>query len=93
MWFIIGIIVGAAVLGLVWALGRRNIYLNWYEWLVGIIGLGLLLFTIQNFFGSYSELEVQAAYMFLPVTGLPSLIFLGVAWQLAAKRAQKASQK
>lgn len=49
-------------------------------------GLLLLLFTIQNFFGSFAELEPTAAWMFWLVTGLPAIILLGVAWQLAWRR-------
>ncbi|ACZ62433.1 reductive dehalogenase anchoring protein [Dehalococcoides mccartyi VS] len=30
-----------------------------------------------------------AAYMFLLVTGLPSLILLAIAWQLAVRRIKK----
>lgn len=90
MWFFIGLVVGALILGLAWLLKRNNFSLNWYEWLIGIIGLALLLFTIQNFFGSFAEIESKAAYMFLLVTGLPSLIFLAISWQLASRRAKKA---
>jgi len=89
MWLIIGLVAGAAILGLVQWMRSKNISLTWYEWLIGIVGLALLLFTIQNFFGSFAELEPTAAWMFLLVTGLPSLIFLAVSWQLIARR-QKA---
>jgi uncharacterized membrane protein len=88
MWLIIGLIVGAAILGLSVWLRNKGINLTWYEWLIGAIGLVLLLFTIQNFFGSQAELEPNAAYMFLLVTGLPALILLAVAWQLAARRSK-----
>ena len=89
MWLIIGLVAGAAILGLVQWMRSKNISLTWYEWLIGIIGLALLLFTIQNFFGSFAELEPTAAWMFLLITGLPALILLAVSWQLAARR-QKA---
>jgi len=89
MWLIIGLVAGAAILGLVQWMRSKNISLTWYEWLIGIVGLALLLFTIQNFFGSFAELEPTAAWMFLLITGLPSLIFLAVSWQLIARR-QKA---
>ncbi|RAL68919.1 Tetrachloroethene reductive dehalogenase TceA membrane-bound subunit [Dehalococcoides mccartyi] len=49
-----------------------------------------MLLTVQNFIGSFLEYEPRAAYMFLLVTGLPSLVLLGVAWQLAARRVKKA---
>ena len=86
MWLIVGLIVGAAVLALVLWLRNRDIKVTWYEWLIGIVGLLLLMFTIQNFFGSQAELESDAASMFLLVTGLPALILLAVAWQLIARR-------
>ncbi len=77
---------GAALLALVLWLRGRDIKVTWYEWLIGVIGLALLLFTIQNLVGSFAELEPTAAYMFLLVTGLPALILLAIAWQLVARR-------
>ncbi|RAL68875.1 Tetrachloroethene reductive dehalogenase TceA membrane-bound subunit [Dehalococcoides mccartyi] len=50
----------------------------------------MLLFTVQNYLGSYVEIEPKAATMFLLVTGLPSLILLALTWQLAARRIKKA---
>jgi hypothetical protein len=88
MWLIIGLIVGAAILALSVWLRNKGINLTWYEWLIGAVGLILLLFTVQNFLGSQAELEPNAAYMFLLVTGLPALILLAVAWQLAARRSR-----
>ena len=86
MWLIIGLIAGAAVLGLVLWMRGRDISVKWYEWLIGAIGLLLLLFTIQNYAGSLAELESTAANMFLLVSGLPAIILLAVAWQLVARR-------
>ncbi len=91
MWLIIGLIVGAAVLALALWLHGRNIKVTWYEWLIGAIGLLLLLFTIQNLVGSFAELEPTAAYMFLLVTGLPALILLAISWQLVARRQRAGS--
>jgi len=90
MWFIIGLLVGALFLGFMWLQKRRNFKLTWYEWLLGIAGLALLLFTVQNYLGSYVEIEPKAATMFLLVTGLPSLILLALTWQLVARRIKKA---
>lgn len=86
MWFIIALILGAGLLALVLWLRSRDIKVTWYEWLIGVVGLLLLLFTIQNFAGSFIELEPTAAWMFLLVTGLPALILLAVVWQLAWRR-------
>ncbi|BAS32451.1 Tetrachloroethene reductive dehalogenase TceA membrane-bound subunit [Dehalococcoides mccartyi] len=90
MWFIIGLIVGGLVLGFLWLMNRNNFSLKWYEWLIGLAGVVLLLFTIQNFFGSLAEIESKAASMFLLVTGLPSVILLALTWQLASRRLKKA---
>lgn len=86
MWFIIGIVLGALLLGLVVYLRNKKVVLTWYEWVIGLVGLGLLLFTLQNFFGSFSELEPTAAWLFLLIVGLPSIVLLALAWQLAYRR-------
>ena len=86
MWLIIGLIIGAALLGLELWVRNKNLAVTWYDRLIGAIGLLLLMFTIQNFFGSQAELESTAASMFLLVTGLPALILLAVSWQLIARR-------
>jgi hypothetical protein len=86
MWLITGIVLGVALLGLVVWMRNKKMFFTWYEWLIGIVGLLLLLFTIQNFFGSLVELENTAAWMFLLVTGLPGLLFLGIVYGLVLRR-------
>ena len=86
MWLIIGIILGAIVLGLLYWIRSKDIKVSWYEYLIGVIGLLLLLFTIQNFAGSFTEIEPAAAWMFWVVTGIPALILLTVAGSLAWRR-------
>ena len=86
MWFIIGIVAGVAVLALVLWLRSRNLAVKWYEWLIGALGLVLLLYTIQNVVGLLTEIEPTATWMFALVIGLPALILLAVAWQLVARR-------
>jgi uncharacterized membrane protein len=79
MWLIIGLVIGAGLLALVLWLHSRKIAVTWYEWLVGAIGLLLLFFTIQNFTTSFAEHEPTAAWRFLLVLGLPSVILLAIA--------------
>ena len=88
LWLILGLVVGAAILALVMWSNNRGVSIKWYDWVIGLVGLLLLLFTIQNFFGSNAELEPTAANLFLLVTGLPAIILLVVAWQLIARRAR-----
>jgi len=90
MWLIVGIIVGALILGLALWLRSKGMSMTWYEWLIGIIGVAFLLFTVQNYFGSQAELEPKAANMFLLVTGLPALILLAVTWQLVIRHKKTA---
>jgi hypothetical protein len=91
MWFIFGLIVGAGILTLVLWLRNRNIGMKWYEWLIGVIGLGLLLLMIQNIIGSVREMETLAAWQFLWIIGLPALILLSLAWWLPWRRNRKTS--
>jgi uncharacterized membrane protein len=79
-------IIGASLVTLIWWLKNKKANLRWYEWVIGIAGTALLLFTIQNIFGSFDETEPKAAAMFVLVTGLPSLILLAIAWQLVLRR-------
>ena len=76
MWLLLGIVIGAGLLLLVLWLRTRGISLKWYEYLLGFIGLVLLLFTLQNYEASVAELEPIAPIMFLLVFGIPGLVFL-----------------
>jgi hypothetical protein len=89
MWFIFGLLVGGGLLALIFYLKNRKIAIKWYEWLIGIFGLGLLLFMIQNIIGSIREMEPVAAWQFLWLIGLPALFFLGLAWWLPWRRYRK----
>jgi hypothetical protein len=86
MWFIIALVIGAAVAALIFLLRSRGIRVSWYEWLIGIVGIALLLFTIQNYGASLNEFESGAATTFLLVTGLPAVILLAIAGGLAFMR-------
>lgn len=90
MWFIIGFILVAGLLALVPLLRTMNIAVKWYEWLTGTVGLMLLLFTIQNFSGSFTEYEEFAAWTFLWLFGLPSIILIGVSLFLPRRHHSKA---
>ena len=86
MWFAIAFVLGAGLVALIVWLRSSSVEVKWYEWLIGIIGLLLLIFTIQNFAGSLAEFNSTAAWLFLPIAGLPALILLAVSWQLVARR-------
>jgi len=86
LWLITGLIVGGGLAVLFWFLNKNNLSLKWYEWLIGAIGILLLMLTIQNFVGSFAEWEYRAAWIFLLVVGLPALILLALAGILAFRR-------
>ncbi|PKH48012.1 hypothetical protein CVH13_00075, partial [Dehalococcoides mccartyi] len=86
MWFIIGVILGVLIFGLVQLLRHHHFNLSWYEWLMVILGTALLLFGIQNFTASFAEMESTAGYMLLLFIGLPAVILLAIAWRLAVRR-------
>ena len=86
MWFVTALIVGAVLGGLFFWLRSRDIRVTWYEWLIGIVGVLLILFTIQNYAGSLNEVKSTAANLFLLASGLPALILLAVAFQFVWRR-------
>lgn len=87
-WYIFIFLLGAGVFALMLQLRSRSIEIKWYDWLISLVGLSLLLFTIQNFFASLAEYTSTAAWMFLLVTGLPAVILMAISWQLVARRAK-----
>ena len=89
MWFLAALILGAVIGGLLLWMRNRNMSLTWYEWVIGVIGLLMVLFGVQNYFGSVAEVEISAAPMYLLVIALPGLVLLVVAG-LLANRSSKA---
>ncbi|PPD59169.1 dehalogenase [Dehalogenimonas etheniformans] len=87
---LIGAVVALGIFAFIKWLQRRGLKATWYEWLIGGIGLVLLLTAVQHFFGARSELFPYAAWLGFLIIGLPALILLAVAWQLITRR-QKAS--
>jgi uncharacterized membrane protein YeaQ/YmgE (transglycosylase-associated protein family) len=79
MWFVIALILGGLVGAFALWMLSKDMKMAWYTWLIGIVGLFLLLFTIQNYVGSVNEFENSAASMFLVVMGIPSVVLLAVA--------------
>ena len=79
MWFVAALILGGLVGALALWMRSKDMKMAWYTWLIGIVGLFLLLFTIQNYVGSVNEFEDSAATMFLVVMGIPAVVLLAVA--------------
>lgn len=86
MWLIIGLIVGVGVFMLLLRLRNRSIVVSWYEWLIGAVGLLLIVGAIQHYMGSLVEGFPEPGLMGALAFGLPGLILLAVTWQLIARR-------
>ncbi|KSV17252.1 dehalogenase [Dehalococcoides mccartyi] len=86
---VIGALIAVGLYALTGWLRSHNIKVTWYEWLIGMIGLILLLVAVQHYFGASAELFSFAAWMGLAIIGVPALILLVIAWQLVARRAKQ----
>lgn len=86
MWFIAGALIGVGLTALGFGLDKRGVKTRWYDWALAAIGAFLILFTLQNVFGSIAEYEDTAVNMFLLFTGLPGVIIGVVVWQLIRRR-------
>jgi len=81
-----GIILVLLLLVLVLWLRRRHIVVTWYEYLLGSLGLLLLLFAIECIVGSIFEQQTVAALNSFYIFGLPAIIFLVIAVGLPVRR-------
>jgi len=79
MQFILGLVVGAALLGLAQWLQRKGIAVRWYEWLLAALGFVMLVWTVNDYFGSIAEHNEAAARVFLWLLGIPAVVLLGLA--------------
>ena len=78
MQFVIGLVVGAAILWLVLWLHWKDVVIRWYEWLLAGLGFVLLVWAINDFFGSMATYNETAGRLFLLILGLPAVILLGL---------------
>ncbi len=86
---LIGALIAFGLYALAGWLRSHSIKVLWYDWLIGIVGVVLLLIAVQHYFGASAELFSFAAWMGLAIVGVPALILLVVAWQLVARRAKQ----
>ena len=93
MQFIIGLIVGASLMALAFWLQRKEITVRWYEWLLAGLGFMMLVWTVNDFFGSMAEHNESAARVFLWLLGSPAIILLGVAVFLPWRRLNRAAKR
>jgi len=85
MWLVVALVIGFALAALIAWMRSKGIKLTWYEWLIGVVGFILVLFAVQNFFEVRDEFNPTAANNFLLFVGLPGLVLIILAWQLAIR--------
>ena len=80
-WLVFGIFIGAIGTMAFNKIRERGILLRWYEWLMTAIGVFLLGYAFQNFFGSFLEREPRAAWLSLLFIGFPVIVIGVVLWR------------
>jgi biotin transporter BioY len=85
-WFLFGLVLGVCILGLLRWKSAKKIRMTWYEWVMGIASLILILLVIQNFVGSIGEEETRAAWMGVLFLGIPAVILGVLAVRLPLQR-------
>ena len=93
MLFIIGMVVGAAIMFLVFWLAQAKIAVRWYEWVLGALGFMMAVWAVHDFFGSMTEFNETAGRMLLWILGTPALILLALAVFLPWWRIYRAKKK
>ena len=73
-----GLVLGiGGTLGVTW-LRAKNISVKWYDWIIGVIGLLLFLFALQNFFAAFADFESGPAWVYIWAIGIPAIVIMGV---------------
>jgi len=90
IWYIVTLLIGAGLVALAWWSRSKHIKIRWYEWLIGFVGVLLLLGAIQNYLASVSEVQQTAANWLLLAFGLPAIILLALSWQLVVRHKKTA---
>jgi hypothetical protein len=85
-WFLFGVVVGAALWGLILQIRSKRVHVNWYEYLMGLLAVAIFLLLIQHFTGSRLELEPTASWMGALFMGVPGLILAVLAVRLPLQR-------
>jgi len=85
LWLILGIVVGIG-----FYLAATKMSLAWYEWVLAVLGVVLVLFAIQNYSASQVELEARAGTMLFVMFGIPGIILAALGFVLPWMRAKKA---
>ena len=79
MWFLIGVICATAFFMAWFFLGKANIKLAWWEWLLSALAVISLIFAVAWMAEGFMENEPKPAITFLWIFGLVALVLAGSA--------------
>ena len=88
MWLILGLLLGA---GFYWLATQKNFKVTWYDWVLVVLGVIMILFGFQNYAASLVELEPRAANIFLWGFVIPGAILIAIAAFLMWRQGRKLS--
>lgn len=91
MYFLIGLAIGVILLAMAWWLKNNKIAVKWYDWLIGITGLALLMYAISNL-TSFAASENSAPLIIFLIIGLPSIVLISIAGLMPWMRHRKSNR-
>jgi hypothetical protein len=91
MYFLIGLAIGVVLLAMAWWLRNKKVAVKWYDWVIGITGLALLMYTLSNI-TSFAASENSAPLIIFLIIGLPSLVLISIAGLMPWMRHRKSSR-
>ncbi len=86
LFFTLGVLTTLGVIGLVYY--NRSFTIKWYSWILAVLGLLLLVFSIAWFFSGIMEGVAQAGALGLVFFGIPALLLLFITRRLVLKDSQ-----
>jgi len=89
VWFFVALALGVGLTLLVMWIRNNKIVVRWYDYLMGIAGLLLLLLAIQHLAGSLViEKYTTAGWLGALIFGLPAIILMLVPYFLVTRRSK-----
>ena len=90
-WYVLlGFILGGGSVYLWMTLKEKAIKMVWYEWVLSVLSIVIILFMGQTFIGSFEEGEPQAAWLSLVFMGIPIIILAVILVRSMRSRMAKA---
>lgn len=80
LFLILGIVIGFGIHWLNAKSRSGKFKVLWYQWVLGVISIALLLLAIENFVHLRGELEPVAANLSWGLFGIPAVFFAVLIW-------------